>query len=309
MDTKEPVLTGIIPPVGESRGWVRIAISAGREAFEAVGAFLLDLGCSGLLEEETGISGYLPEPCRRDELLIRLRTFTDRLERFFPAAAPASAVLSSVADENWAENWRAFFQPEQVSSRLLVLPAWMSSVPHGSHTVIMMDPGPAFGTGKHQTTKLCLREIERLSEDPGDASLLDVGTGSGILAVYAATLGFCPVTGIDIDPDALNWAARNIELNGLEREITLSDIRVEAIEREYAVVVANLILSDILDLMPHLLSRTEDRGRLVISGILRDQVAAVEAGLPPGSARLRNVSAEDEWVCLTVEVRRSEGRQ
>ena len=309
MEADGSVRTGSIPSVGKSQGWICIFISADREAFEAAGAFLMDLGCNGLVEEKTGIAGYLPEPCRREDLLIRLKAFTDRLDLFFPSAHPASASISSVADENWAENWRAFFRPEQISPRLLVVPAWMTSVPHNSQSVIVMDPGPAFGTGKHQTTKLCLREIERLSEKFSGASLLDVGTGSGILAVYAAMLGFKPVTGIDIDPEALTWAERNIELNGLGKKIILSDIRVEAMDRKSMVVLANLILSDIVHLMPHLLARTEDRGRLVISGILKDQIPAVESALPLGSTRLLHVHAEDEWACLTVGVTRTEGCQ
>lgn len=296
-------------PDSGGSGWVRISIRAGSDAREAAGAFLFDLGCSGLVEDERELSGYLPEPCNREDLLIRLKTFTARLDHLFSSAAPASAALSSVPDEDWAEAWRSFFRPEQVSADLLVVPAWLPTPPAQTGHVILMDPGPAFGTGKHPTTRLCLREIERLSAESPDASFLDVGTGSGILAVYAAKLGFRPVTGIDIDPEALNWAARNIELNGLEREIALSAIPVEAMDRKYTVVAANLILSEILPLLAHLLARTEDRGRLVISGILRSQVAAVESGLPGDIAGPLHLSVEDEWACLTVGIRRVEDRQ
>jgi ribosomal protein L11 methyltransferase len=230
---------------------------------------------------------------------------TARLNEFFPSKAPASAAFSPVVEENWAENWRAFFKPERVSENLLISPAWIPVSDREKGHVILMDPGPAFGTGKHPTTRLCLREIERLFAETGESPFLDVGTGSAILAVYAAKLGFTPVVGIDIDIEALDWAGRNIFLNGFEREITLSDSPVQEIKGRYTVVVANIILGEILKILPHLIDKTVDRGITVISGILREQVAQVESQLPPGLVRSLMVHTEDEWACLTVEIQHS----
>jgi len=293
----------------DASGWLRICVSTGPDTREAVGAFLFDLGCSGLVEEDEDISGYLPEPCDREEIMARLEAFTTRLKELFPWAGSVTQAVESVAEEDWAESWRAFFQPEQVSGNLLVVPAWLPPPSRQTGHVVFMDPGPAFGTGKHATTKLCLREIERLSAERPESSFLDVGTGSGILAIYAVKLGFSPVTGIDIDSEALRWASRNIALNGLEGLIELDGIRVEEISRKYTVVAANLILGEILKLLPHLVARTRDQGSLVISGILRDQIEAVESSLPPALAESLVVHAEGEWACLTVHVVRAEDRQ
>jgi len=173
--------------------------------------------------------------------------------------------------------------------------------------MIFMDPGPAFGTGKHPTTILCLREIERISATPPEKSLLDVGTGSGILAIYAAMLGFRHVEGIDVDQDALNWAARNVAINRLERKITLRDDPLETINGTYGVVVANLVLEQILPLLPRLLARTVDRGFLVLSGVLRNQIPEVESALPAEIGKLLEIGIEDEWASLTVWVNRLRG--
>jgi ribosomal protein L11 methyltransferase len=289
-------------PVSGTPEWVRISITADMEAHEAAAAFLFDLGCEGVVEEGREIYGYLPWNRSGEDLFLRLKALTARLDEFFPSGAPASAALSPVVAENWAENWRAFFKPERVSENLLISPAWIPVPAGGTGHAILMDPGPAFGTGKHATTKLCLREIERLFAETGKASFLDVGTGSGILAVYAAKLGFRPVLGLDIDREALDWAKRNIALNGLEQKILLSHSPIQAIKGRYRLVVANIILGEILNILPELLEKTENHGRMVISGILREQVREVESQLPHGIARSRLVHTEDEWACLTVEI-------
>ncbi len=291
--------------ISHAPDWVRISISADLEAHEAAGAFLFDLGCEGVVEEDREVYGYLPWNRSGEDLSLQLNALTARLNQFFPSEAPASAALSPVVEENWAENWRAFFKPERVSENLLISPAWIPVSDRETGHVILMDPGPAFGTGKHPTTRLCLREIERIFSETGKASFLDVGTGSAILAVYAAKLGFRPVFGIDIDIEALDWAGRNIALNGLEREIMLSDSPIQAIQGRYTVVVANIILGEILKILPHLIDKTDDRGKAVISGILREQVAQVESQLPPGLARSLVVHTEEEWACLTIEIQHS----
>jgi ribosomal protein L11 methyltransferase len=293
-------------PVPGVRAWVRVSISADLEAHEAAGAFLFDLGCEGVVEEGREVYGYLPWERNGEDLSLQLAALTARLNEFFPSNAPASGALSPVAEENWAETWRAFFKPERVGENLLISPAWIPVPSRETGHVILMDPGPAFGTGKHATTRLCLREIERLFAESGNGSFIDVGTGSAILAVYAAKLGFNPVLGVDIDIEALDWAGRNIALNGLDRQIMLSDTPIQAIEGRYTVVAANIILGEILKILPHLVDKTEDRGRLVISGILREQVSQVESRLPPGVARSLAVHAEDEWACLTVEILHSD---
>ncbi len=292
-------------PVSGAPGWIRICISADTEACEAAGAFLLDLGCEGTVEENGIICGYLPGNPEMDELSIRLDSFTAELNRIFPSSTPASASLSPVAEENWAENWRAFFKPERVGAKLMIYPAW-EPVPAG-HTghILLMDPGPAFGTGQHPTTRLCLKEIERLWGEAGRGSLLDVGTGSGILALYAAKLGFDPVLGIDVDAEALGWAAHNIALNGLQNEISLSNAPVQASGARHRVVVANILLGEILRILPHLLARTEEGGAIVISGILRDQAAEVEAHLPSDLAGSLVVHTEGQWACMTAEIQHS----
>ncbi|HDR16399.1 MAG TPA: 50S ribosomal protein L11 methyltransferase [Desulfobacteraceae bacterium] len=309
VDRKKPGRIRAEKSVPGAPDWVRISISADPEAHEAAGAFLFDLGCEGIVEEGREVYGYLPWNRSREDLSIELNALTARLNKFFPSQSPASAALSPVAEENWAENWREFFKPERVSAGLIVYPAWIPVPAQETGHVILMDPGPAFGTGKHPTTRLCLREIERLSTELGAASFLDVGTGSAILAVYAANLGFKPVIGIDIDIEALDWAEQNIALNGLDRQIVLSEAPIQAIKGRYRVVVANIILGEILKILPHLIAKTDDGGRIVISGILGDQIAEVESQLSPGAARSLIVHTEDEWACLTVEIEHGGRRQ
>jgi len=303
MDLKKLERGVMEEPVSIAPDWVRISISADPEAHEAASAFLFDVGCEGVVEEGREVCGYLPWNRSGEDLSSQLSALTARLNEIFPSKVPASAALSPVVEENWAENWRAFFKPEQVSENLLISPAWVPVPPQETGHVLLMDPGPAFGTGKHPTTRLCLKEIERLFAQTGECSFLDVGTGSAILAVYAVKLGFKPVFGIDIDTEALHWAERNIALNGLEGQIVLSDAPIQSIQGRYRVVVANIILGEILKILPFLMDKTADRGMTVISGILREQVPEVESQLPPALVKSRVVHTEDEWAALTLKIR------
>jgi len=126
MDRKKPERGIVTKPGSGAPEWVCICIAATPEAHEAAGAFLFDLGCEGIVEEEREVYGYLPWNLSGEDLSIRLEAFTARLREFFPSMPPASASLSPVADENWAESWREFFKPEQVSANLLISPAWNS---------------------------------------------------------------------------------------------------------------------------------------------------------------------------------------
>ena len=149
----------------------------------------------------------------------------------------------------------------------MVYPAWEPLPGDTESLVVRIDPGPAFGTGQHPTTRMCLEALEKISL-PESWSMLDVGTGSGILAVYGAKLGAGPVVAIDSDPEAIRWARKNIELNGLTGKIELSSGSLEKIRARFSVVVANLTLNTIKELFPHFESLHMVFQRLAVSAKL-----------------------------------------
>lgn len=280
--------------------WLEIFIRIDPIAFEAVGAHMFDLGCEGVVTEDSGLRAYLSVQGVPGGVQDCVRDILDRVRESFPEIAPPRSEIKGIEAEDWALNWRRYFRPQRVTKKLLVLPAWEPVPEEGGGCVIRMDPGPAFGTGQHPTTKMCLRAME---ESPLSRSwtMMDVGTGSAILAIYAAKLGARPILALDVDSEALRWAHVNIALNGLSGAIRLSSQPVESCSERFSMVAANLTLDIILELFPHFPRLVEPGGRLILSGILGGQVAELEKPLEESGLVQCSVLHEEEWAALVAQ--------
>ncbi len=197
-----------------------------------------------------------------------------------------------VADEDWVRRTQSQFQPVQVSQRLWVVPSWHQPPDPGAIN-IHIDPGLAFGTGTHPTTKLCLQWLEAnlLSGE----RVLDYGCGSGILAIAAVKLGAGPTTGIDIDPEAVATAKYNSENNNVVATFHSADATPDT---EADVLVANILANPLVLLAPALTGHTRRGGRIVLSGILATQADEVIAAYRP-EFELVAFAFDEGWVCLT----------
>jgi ribosomal protein L11 methyltransferase len=291
-------------PNGDPPQWVEIAIRIDPVAHEPLGSFLFDLGCAGIVTQDLQdrtlkayllSRGNLLEPTRN-----RIRVFLQDLRKIFPEIQSPRLQIRRVKHEDWGVRWREFFAPERVTPGLTLFPGWEPLPSSQSDHVIRIDPGPAFGTGKHPTTRMCLEAMEKIP-CPGQWSLLDVGTGSGILAIYGAKLGAKRVVAVDIDPEALRWARINIELNRLTIPVELSGNPVEKLEGSFWLLTANLTLEDILRLLPHFTRLLDSGGWLIVSGILRDRVEAMEKGLGGYPFCEHKMRFQEEWACLTLK--------
>ena len=219
-----------------------------------------------------------PSPTSFEELRNRIEIFLRGLKEFFPEAAQSFLHFSRIQDEDWGLTWRRHFQVERVTQRLTIVPAWEPVPQAPGGMVIQMDPGPAFGTGAHPTTRMCLESIEK-SHIPGAWTMLDVGTGSGILAIYAAKLGARRVLAIDTDPEALRWAQRNIDLNHASRFIELTSKSVAELNDVFSILVANLTRDALVELLPDFQRLLEKDGTMILSGLLQEQVQDVKKPL------------------------------
>jgi ribosomal protein L11 methyltransferase len=290
----------------ETRHWVEITIDVHPIAHESVGAFLFELGCSGVVTQNFqnhSLKAYLPAERDPEDLRRRIDLFLEALKNIFSEIGSPKVAVNQLRDQDWSQTWRQFFRPEQVTRQLMILPAWELIPPSQGGHLIRVDPGPAFGTGQHPTTRMCLEAMEKVGK-PQPWSMADVGTGSGILSIYAAKLGAAEIIGFDIDADAIRWAERNIDLNGLSGRISLTLQPIQRVERSFFLVVANLTLGTILELFPHLSRLTEPGGYLVLSGLLRDQASRASAQLDKHGLREENVFHRDEWTCVVGRRRR-----
>jgi ribosomal protein L11 methyltransferase len=260
------------------------------------------MGCEGVVSQSFSdriFRAYLPLKRDSEDVRSRIEIFLSRVESIFPEARSPKTTFSILPNTDWSLSWREYYRPLPITERLTVLPAW-DSVPSNLRSIfIRMDPGPAFGTGEHATTRMCLKVIEAFSSPP-PRSLLDVGTGSGILAIYGAKLGAERVLALDNDPEALRWAARNVAINGLTDSIRLRSTPLWDIKEQFRLVVANLTLDTIIELMPALSRAVEPKGRLIVSGVLKEQVHLVAEKLALQCFLDMETRFEEEWACITA---------
>jgi len=282
-----------------------LVFSAPVDELEILASDLFDLGAAGVELQEPGqllMPGTPPLP---EGLGRCIAYFTERSAALDAAAElhRSEVVPVEVPEQDWTLAWRAHHKPLRIGPRVLVHPPW--EVPAAGAGVVRMaiDPGMAFGTGSHPTTALCLERIdELLAERPG-ADVLDIGTGSGILAIGAALLAAGRVCGTENDPVALEAARRGAALNGLAED------RIEFLLVEpddvpgppFGIVVANILLNTLVELAEAIAARVAPGGRLVLSGLLADQGDEAEAAYRAQGLRGVGRKQREEWVRVELE--------
>ena len=209
-----------------------------------------------------------------------------------------------VHEEDWAEAWKEHFPVLRVGHRLVIRPTWREHVPAPDDVVLSLDPGMAFGTGLHPTTRLCLAGIEQWAESSllSDARVLDVGCGSGILAIAAALMGASYVLGVDIDPLAVETTKANAAANGMADFIEACSGGLPLAEPgQFHLVVANLISGLLIDLAGELAATLWPGGQLLAGGIYRDREAEVQSAFESAGLRVIGRMTDEDWVALELE--------
>lgn len=271
--------------------WAEMTVAVSGDAQEIVGAILTDVaGCHGYASTSQGVSGYLPVDDRLENTLLTLKAALADL----PAVSP-DITVRFVAEEDWANAWKQYFKPQRVGQRIVVKPTWEEYLPEPGDLILQIDPGMAFGTGLHATTRLCLRALE--AHVKPNALVADVGTGSGILAVGAALLGAARVIAVDNDPLAVRVAQENVAVNQVQEQVQVSEADTPP-QGIYDIVVANILADVILGMAPSLTAALRDGGLLIASGIIERRADDVRAGLARAGLRIDETLAEGEWVAV-----------
>lgn len=281
--------------------WICIEVECEGKAADELGAELAERYGVPIEFTDRGIRFYLEDDrfskIGKSGVLEVLSSFRDSL---YPGTSFPCA-MTVLPDEDWTANWKAHFKPLRVGRRFLICPTWEDAAPCAHDRVLSIDPGRAFGTGHHETTALCLRWLEEWAEERDVAelgTLLDLGTGSGILAMAAVLLGYREVVGLDNDPEAIEVAEENVVLNGLQGKMTLRTGSVTGIDGCFDIVVANIQSQPLVEMAREIAKRVKPRGRAVLSGILLDQQAAVRdayegSGMIPAGSKTAG-----EWCLL-----------
>ncbi len=206
--------------------------------------------------------------------------------------------IHTLAEEDYANAWKKYYKVLHVGARTVIKPSWLEYTPRDSDIVIELDPGMAFGTGLHPTTRLCLAMLEKYVT-PG-CDMLDVGTGSGILAIGAAKLGASCVNARDIDPIAVETAQKNVAASNLTEKISVSraSIVVESAPRQFDIVCANIFADTIAELAPALAQHLDRNGVFIASGILVERAHLVENAMQAQSMTLVEKLQEQDWLVM-----------
>ena len=241
--------------------------------------------------------------CPEDSATIRrdVQRFLRGIRGMYPEMGEDQLRWRVLKDRNWNYSWRRFFSPQKVGQEFLVAPPWAKLPPLGRRHLIVIEPGMAFGTGTHATTRGCMEFIERVARSLGTNpfTALDVGTGSGILAIALAKLGASKVWAIDNDPVALKVARENIAFNRVEKNVFCSAGPLNRL-RTFPVVVANLTAETIIMLAEPLSKRVALSGYLILSGVLRPRSEQLVRYFASNGFRLVKLKEEKEWATLLL---------
>jgi ribosomal protein L11 methyltransferase len=287
--------------------WREVRVTIPKEAQEALANFLMERGSSGIVfedaEEKAGfeiVKAYFSHPHMIEAQAIS--RYLEAIREFFPEISPADIRIRRIPDEDWMRGWRVFFKACRAGSRIVVKPPWITLRSRGM-IVIDIDPGMAFGTGTHPTTRLCLRALEKAFADASyvPRAVLDVGIGSGILSIAAAKLGARRVVGIDVDQRAIDNARRNIRMNRMGRRIRVKKATISHIGEQFNVAVANIDASSIEEMRYQLVDRVLPGGTLLLSGLLDGEVDFARRLFSNGPFAPVAVSIEGGWACVVLK--------
>ncbi len=283
--------------------WLAIDLVLPREIGEPVSNFLMEQGGTGIEEterpEEVELRVYFPRPEEERKVTAGIRRYLKSLERILSRKILYRLETLPVPEEDWGAGWKKYFHPLRIGSRFVIYPPWEKIRLKKGRIPIEINPGMAFGTGTHATTQLCIRALEvRLKKG---RSVLDVGTGSGILAVAAARLGAQEVWAVDTDEVAVEGARETVERNGIAGSVRIRKGGIGRVRKKFDVVVANIDFKSLKRLRAPLFRRLNTGGLLILSGILREQEERIRRRyLETGGLRLLRIDRQEEWVCLTL---------
>ncbi|MCH7905158.1 MAG: 50S ribosomal protein L11 methyltransferase [Armatimonadetes bacterium] len=236
-------------------------------------------------DEPPTISGYVCE-----EMKVDVSALSDELRSL--GAAKVSTI--EVSDEDWAESWKQFFRPHKIGDRLTVCPSWETYAAEGDEIVLVLDPGQAFGTGDHASTRMCLEIMQRM--EIADRSVADIGCGSGILSVFAMQTGAAKVDAVDIDPVSVAATRENALKNGVAVTVYEGDGFSPLPDAGYEVVLANIISEALIHLAPEAKQRVSAGGHWLVSGIIAENWPDVERSATVHGFELVEVERDGEWV-------------
>ncbi|SFE15695.1 50S ribosomal protein L11 methyltransferase [Peptostreptococcus sp. D1] len=313
-----------------SNNWIEIKIKTTTEAVEAITNILFENGAQGAMiedpkdflfqkaheydwdyveedvfnteDENVYIKTYISEENDVVTFIEAIKIRISELRNFGIDIGAGEIFTDSVNEEDWANNWKKYYKPTKIGDRIVIKPEWEEYIPSEGDLVIHMDPGMAFGTGNHETTGMCIENLEKYVSEK--STVFDIGCGSGILGIVASKLGAKNVVGIDIDEMAVKVANENIQKNNVQNVMTaiagnMTDKIEEGVKAD--IVVANIIADIIMKMSGNVKKLIKDDGIFISSGIILAKVDEVLENLKDNGFEVVDVIKKGEWSCIIAK--------
>lgn len=280
--------------------YLEISISASNPQQELLIPTMTELGCHGFMDTDTELLCYIDKSLWSEEKYSQLQHDLKTILRTI--SSNADIRIKEIQEENWNKQWESTIQPIEIGSKLVIKPSWAEYQNSNNKIIIQIDPKMSFGTGYHETTRLTLNLLEKYIKK-GD-NVLDVGTGTGILAIAAIKLGADFSLGLDNDEWSISNANENVSVNDLERHIEISDKPLSELPvRKYDLITANIALPTILELFPEMTKRLKENGTILFSGLLTNDEYSIREKISEKGLTILELITEGEWIAIAATSR------
>jgi ribosomal protein L11 methyltransferase len=305
------------------KDWLELTVLTSSEAVEAVCGILYNTEVEGISIEDPDdieykkknqgdwdyfdeellivkdgaiIKGYYKDNEKFKEHLAYIEKAVDNLESFGIDKGKGMVIVNKVNEEDWENNWKKYYKPTKIGNKIIIKPIWEEYVTKAGEIIVELNPGMAFGTGTHETTRMCTEALEKYVSP--NVTVFDIGTGSGILAIVAAKLKAKKVVGVDLDPVAVDSAKENVSYNGLDNIEILHGNLMEVVNGKAEIVVANIIADVIMFLADDVKKFIMPNGYFITSGILKDRKDEVANKLISSGFSIEEINVQGEWACV-----------
>ena len=309
--------------------WIEVRIITKSEALEPISGIFYGLDCKGvaiedpqdILGREQGpltwdfadinvlehkgdfavVKGYFAEEDNIEEILAYVKEKVSEIKELGIDVGEGTVEAEKMYEEDWANNWKQYYKPSKIGERIVVKPIWEDYEAKDGELVVELDPGMAFGTGEHETTRMCVQALEKYVKK--DSTVFDVGCGSGILAIVAAKLGAKLAVGVDLDPVAVESAKENLTFNNVDNIEILHGNLLDVVDGKADIVVANIIAEIICILTEDVSKAINPGGYFITSGIIHDRVEMVTSKLEECGFQIEAINKDGEWNCIIAKLK------
>lgn len=291
--------------------WTEISVLTNDESQDAVINILMEFGSLGVeldtIDKDTlSINSYFPEDFDIESKVPAIQSRVSQLSEFGLNPGKAEVITKNLNDDKWNSEWEKYYHAKRITKFLTISPVWENYIKEfDGELVIKLDPKKAFGTGVHPTTVLCLQAIESVIRE--NESILDVGTGSGVLSIAAKLLGAGEISAYDYDDDAVDSAKKNVALNGFENDIFVDkNSLLDGIYKKADIILANMLPEAVLPLIPQSINNINEGGKIIISGIIKDKLTVTLETLENNQYVVDQVSTLGDWRGIIAHLRRDD---